>query len=473
MRRIYAERPGYYTACACQYGGGACLSSDKPGRHARCHLGAPLPQPETLIVGHDQMAAAFTEPYRHPAVSATGWHPTRTAQVWLADRVCAWSCPCECGHPGPEPAHAHHPGPLAQQPRRRPPMSAEAAAWVREHAWTARMRLLFERLPSTFTLCACQWASGSCRWSGEHATCDRALPLPYYETCIYNQHGHSLELAESFRHATPYPAGWLSSSDAMVWLADRTCREVCACGCNHDRHHGAPYSPARRPPAAPPPAPTPTRAPVTSPGAQVMTEAQAAWVREHVWTETMRRVQETHPGFYTVCFCQRGPCAQCTGGDHERCRFPKPLFSREGMIASRTGAAPACFAQPYAHRTRDGAPQPTTVAQVWLADRVCCWVCTCECRTTAPGSPPGDVDHAPVTGAPEMLPGFDLLPTLAPRPRPRRPRTTSRPPAAGMEPLLTDEDLTAALRPSRRPDTTQTTITTRPPTGGPVDHHEQ
>lgn len=117
MRRIYAERPGYYTACACQYTGGSCMAGDKPGRHQRCHLGVPLPLPETTIVGRGQAAAAFAEPYRHPAASATGWHPTRAAQVWLADRVCRWSCPCDCGHPGPEPAHSPCLHPHAQKSR--------------------------------------------------------------------------------------------------------------------------------------------------------------------------------------------------------------------------------------------------------------------------------------------------------------------------------------------------------------------
>lgn len=89
------------------------MSGRKPGRHQRCHLGVPLPLSETIIMGRDQVAAAFVEPYRYPAASATGWHPTRAAQVWLADRTCRWSCPCDCGHPGPEPAHSPARHPLA------------------------------------------------------------------------------------------------------------------------------------------------------------------------------------------------------------------------------------------------------------------------------------------------------------------------------------------------------------------------
>jgi hypothetical protein len=118
-----------------------------------------------------------------------------------------------------------------------------------------------------------------------------------------------------------------------------------------------------------------------------MTEDHAAWVREHVWTDGMRRVEnEIRPGCYTRCECQRDVCYQCGRGAHERC-MGKPRTDREGMIADKTGVHPACFAEPYNHRTIDGPPHPTPVAQVWLADRICRWACRCACKPSAPMSP--------------------------------------------------------------------------------------
>ncbi|MGC5012579.1 DUF6248 family natural product biosynthesis protein [Streptosporangium sp. DT93] len=102
MRKAHREQPLGTTHCACQWGGGACAS----GRHDICHVGVPLPVCETYVVTRTDQVLGFAEPYRHPSVSATGWHRTRTAQVWLADRVCAWSCSCgDCGHPRPDIAH--------------------------------------------------------------------------------------------------------------------------------------------------------------------------------------------------------------------------------------------------------------------------------------------------------------------------------------------------------------------------------
>jgi hypothetical protein len=69
-------------------------------------IGTPLPRLETSICGPRGGVVGFKEPYRHLSVSATGWHPTTAAMVWLADRTCRWACPCDCAHPGPTPAHA-------------------------------------------------------------------------------------------------------------------------------------------------------------------------------------------------------------------------------------------------------------------------------------------------------------------------------------------------------------------------------
>lgn len=152
-------------------------------------------------------------------------------------------------------------------------------------------------------------------------------------------------------------------------------------------HHARPGSPTLDPAAI---LPTPRLEP--------MSDQAAAWVREHAWTAEMRHLNETRPDYYPTCSCQQGPCHQCTRGAHDRCR-PKLQHSREAMVCDRTGVAFAAFAEPYAHRTIDGPPLPTVVAQVWLADRVCRWTCPCTCTTRK---------RKPVYEA-VALPGLELI----------------------------------------------------------------
>lgn len=81
--------------CACHWGMTQhCLN----GNHDRCHRATPQDFPATYIT------------------DANGCVPldTTTAQVWLADRTCAWRCPCSCGHPPPEPK------PKKTRPKRKP-----------------------------------------------------------------------------------------------------------------------------------------------------------------------------------------------------------------------------------------------------------------------------------------------------------------------------------------------------------------
>ncbi|HEY3683433.1 MAG TPA: DUF6248 family natural product biosynthesis protein [Streptosporangiaceae bacterium] len=95
MRRTYAEVPGFYTACACEYGtSGNC----ETGHCGDCVRGEPLRRPETVIVSRAHTGAAFLPaPYAHETdVSATGPKYERIAHVWLTDRVCTWTCPHRC-----------------------------------------------------------------------------------------------------------------------------------------------------------------------------------------------------------------------------------------------------------------------------------------------------------------------------------------------------------------------------------------
>lgn len=104
MRADYHPRSQH--SCDCEYGQSTHCER---GQHRRCHVGAPLPSCEGHLLDKAGAVLYFAHPYRHPSVSATGWHPTRVVMVWRAGRPCAWHCPCDCGHPGSVPAHAVRP----------------------------------------------------------------------------------------------------------------------------------------------------------------------------------------------------------------------------------------------------------------------------------------------------------------------------------------------------------------------------
>jgi hypothetical protein len=123
--------------------------------------------------------------------------------------------------------------------------------------------------------------------------------------------------------------------------------------------------------------------------APAFTLERAAWIREHAWTNAMRKQYRQTPGFYTKCPCQFGPSGHCTGGPgarHEHCPRGVPLRSEHTMILSPGGVYPAHFTADYEHKTDTSAtgPQYTSLALVWLADRVCRWICPCDCHTAPP-----------------------------------------------------------------------------------------
>lgn len=110
----------------------------------------------------------------------------------------------------------------------------------------------------------------------------------------------------------------------------------------------------------------------------------AAWIREHAWTQPMRKTFAEVPGFYLKCACQSGLTSYCQNDRHEQCHRAEPLRSHETWILRHGGAQVAHFAEVYAHETDTSATGPkfTTAAQVWLADRVCRWICPCDCEHT-------------------------------------------------------------------------------------------
>jgi len=117
MRKQHRECPAYTSAPTCS----ARVSwRCKTGRHATCHLGVPLPNWETVICGKGGVQAlGFSKSFTNPGVSATGWHPTTHAAVWLADRLCASRCTCDCGHPAGS-VHALHNHPARARSKARP-----------------------------------------------------------------------------------------------------------------------------------------------------------------------------------------------------------------------------------------------------------------------------------------------------------------------------------------------------------------
>lgn len=121
----------------------------------------------------------------------------------------------------------------------------------------------------------------------------------------------------------------------------------------------------------------------------VMTDLEAAWVREHVWTRTMRETFALTPAFYLTCYCQRRECGACERGRHDRCllRQYEPFPTYECCITDRNQCVVG-FPDRYEHPTRNASgAHRAGAAMVWLADRRCIWRCTCECRADEPARP--------------------------------------------------------------------------------------
>lgn len=113
-----------------------------------------------------------------------------------------------------------------------------------------------------------------------------------------------------------------------------------------------------------------------------MTSEEAAWVRANVWTQAMRKTDRECPRYFHTCACQSGLTSFCQHGQCGQCHRATPQRNAEAMICGRGGTQPVYFAEPYKHRTDIYATDPRfeRVALVWLADRVCRWVCPHDCH---------------------------------------------------------------------------------------------
>lgn len=121
------------------------------------------------------------------------------------------------------------------------------------------------------------------------------------------------------------------------------------------------------------------------------TPDQAAWIRDHAWLPRMRNTFLTAVGFYSSCLCQNGRSHNCGRGRHDLCIG---TLANWHTIICRPDGTVAQFPTSYAHPTGSATgPQYEHAAFVWLADRVCRWVCPCDCHTAPPEpGPPLQLD---------------------------------------------------------------------------------
>lgn len=145
-----------------------------------------------------------------------------------------------------------------------------------------------------------------------------------------------------------------------------------------------------------------------------MTPEQAVWVYEHVIlgyhdaNQTNWWCDPDQSDGRLICACQL-PCAWCTSGQHDRCRRGLERQQAEALRAQQVDpygdGTPRRPWKPLGHgpETHLRAPAPWRLATrkrplylaVWLADRVCRYLCAC----TACGRPaaPTPIPAAPVS----------------------------------------------------------------------------
>lgn len=138
----------------------------------------------------------------------------------------------------------------------------------------------------------------------------------------------------------------------------------------------------------------------------------AAWVREVVWTQRMRKTHSEVPDAASTCWCQAGPSGHCKADRHGKCwhNGNPPFASPETYVCGRDGTSVLAFAERFEHATTSATgPKRAQAAMVWLADRACRWRCPCGCHTpsTATAAPPAAA-VAPSTKA-GQLDLFEIL----------------------------------------------------------------
>lgn len=98
LQKAYAETPGFYEQCACEYGRSGHCDADRHGQ-CRSYAGGRPVSTETYILSRAGHVAIM------PGADA------EYARVWLADRRCFWRCSCTC-HTAAFPPGKGRPGQL-------------------------------------------------------------------------------------------------------------------------------------------------------------------------------------------------------------------------------------------------------------------------------------------------------------------------------------------------------------------------
>lgn len=111
------------------------------------------------------------------------------------------------------------------------------------------------------------------------------------------------------------------------------------------------------------------------PNPSPMTEAEGAWVREHVWTEWHHKIERKYPfGFWRWSMCERGTCWNCTSGRCDICvhrqKGGPDIDRNRESVHNHRGRHIATFIE------RPGGER-------------CVWWCRCPCPKTGggPGRP--------------------------------------------------------------------------------------
>lgn len=121
-----------------------------------------------------------------------------------------------------------------------------------------------------------------------------------------------------------------------------------------------------------------------------MTDIEATWVRDHVWTKTLRFTYKQTPAYFHHCACQWGMCGACERNEHAKCihRRYQPFPSYECTITNKKWQVLPLPRGSVTHPRRSATGwRVDNAATVWLADRRCIWSCPCECRAGEPTRP--------------------------------------------------------------------------------------
>ncbi|MFC8676748.1 DUF6248 family natural product biosynthesis protein [Streptomyces griseorubiginosus] len=137
------------------------------------------------------------------------------------------------------------------------------------------------------------------------------------------------------------------------------------------------------------------------PNPSPMSEAEGAWVREHVWTEPFTAIDRKYPfGFWRWSMCERGTCWNCL---NKRCDI---------CVHRQKGA-------PHVDRGTEGVHNHLgqRVAALILrpGGERCVWWCRCPCAKTGPApARPGPPPKEPAAEPPPAEPAAAARPQRRP-----------------------------------------------------------